>query len=83
MGMGGGGGAEIQIWAVQADSLRQVFSHFPDSFTNVNTWEAACGQSKDDLVFNGDRLQTHACFDGKAQPTKSYRFDGERFIQIQ
>lgn len=89
MGLGGGGGAEIQIWSVQADNLRQVFSHYPQDFTNINTWETAlntepaCEPPKDGLIFDGDRLLTRACFDGKVQPTKSYRFDGKRFIQIQ
>ena len=81
MGMGGGGGANIQIWSVRSNAMRQVFNYSPESFTNVNTWDAAC-ELRDGTILNGDRLQVRTCFDGKPQPTQSYRFDGEQFIQI-
>jgi len=93
MGVGGGGGADIQIWSARPGTLNRVFSYTPESFTNINTFtdlygsgsrspDLACSQLGDGLSLDGDRLQERVCFDGKAQPTRSYRFDGEQFIQL-
>lgn len=93
MGLGGGGGdgTEIQIWSARPNDLSLLFGHTPVSFTNINAYldlsegsvpeDVDCTDSADGLLIEGDRLRVRACLDGKVQRRKTYRFDGERFVE--